>query len=293
MAYTYYTVTKQDETAIVEAMVVFSSILQPAGPVARQELDLIITAMLLMLIVVIPVFILTAFISWRYREGNSKAAYRPDWDHSRLAESIWWGFPLVIILILSVITWDSTHKLDQFRPLAAQSKPLKIQVVALEWKWLFIYPEQNIATVNTLHFPEKTPLDFEITADAPMNSFWIPRLGGQIYAMAGMSTRLHLMADQPGNYRGSSANLSGRGFAGMNFTATAESEHDFKKWVNTAKQSPETLNNEAYSKLLAPSVNNKPSHYSSASANLYHKILSKYTPHSHRLAPAQEGYNGL
>lgn len=274
-------------------MVVFSSILQPAGPVARDELDLMFTAMWLMLIVVIPVFILTAFIGWRYREGNTKANYRPDWDHNRLAESIWWGFPLVIILILSVITWNSSHRLDPFQPLAAETAPMKVQVVALDWKWLFIYPEQNIATVNTLHIPDKTPIAFEITADAPMNSFWIPRLGGQIYAMAGMSTHLHLMADQPGTYRGSSANLSGRGFAGMNFITTAESKPNFKAWVNEVKQSPQNLNSDQYAKLAAPSENDIPTHYSSVTPQLYDKIIMKYVPSGHHMGAPAGDYSSL
>ena len=239
-------------------MVVFSAIFHPAGPVAQQEWDLILMSFMLMLVVIIPVFILTAGIAWRYREGNTKASYRPDWDHSRLAESVWWGFPLTLITILSVITWNSTHHLDPFRPLASTTAPLTIQVVALEWKWLFIYPEQNIATVNTVHFPEDTPVRFEITADAPMNSFWIPSLGGQIYAMAGMSTQLQLLSDKPGSYRGSSANLSGRGFAGMHFQAIAEREYDFKQWVNQTKLSPQRLSQVSYDKLAVPTQNNPP-----------------------------------
>lgn len=271
-------------------MVVFSSILQPAGPVAKQELDLIITATWLMLIVVIPVFLLTAWIGWRYRAGNTKAAYAPDWDHNRLAESVWWGFPLLIILILSVVTWQSTHQLDPFRPLGAQATPLKVQVIAMEWKWLFIYPEQNIAAVNTLHIPADRPIDFEITADAPMNSFWIPRLGGQIYAMAGMSTQLHLMADQPGTYYGSSANLSGEGFAGMRFKVVAESDQAFKHWANDVKQTPSPLQYQSYYDLSTPSKNNPPSYYSSVIPGLYHNVVMSYAPHSQH---GMEGYTAL
>jgi len=189
------------------------AVLDPKGVIATQQRDLMKKVLLLMFIVTIPVFALTAFIVWRYREGKD-AAYKPDWDHNRLAETIWWGIPLVIILLISGLTWTSSHKLDPFRKIeASNSEPIKIQVVALDWKWLFIYPKYNIATVNMAQIPEDTPIDFEVTADAPMNSFWIPQLGGQIYAMSGMATHLNLMADQPGEYRGSSANLSGEGFA--------------------------------------------------------------------------------
>lgn len=282
--------------AIVETMVVFNSILQPAGPVARQELDLILTATWLMLIVVIPVFLLTAWISWRYRAGNQKATYTPDWDHSRLAESIWWGFPLLIILILSVVTWQSTHQLDPFRPLNtantanAQAAPLKVQVIALEWKWLFIYPEQNVATVNMLHIPVDTPVDFEITADAPMNSFWIPSLGGQIYAMAGMSTQLHLLAEKPGIYNGSSANLSGEGFAGMQFKVVAEPDQAFRQWTAEIKHAALPLDWQIYANLAAPSKDNQTAYYAPVTHGLYHGVVMRYTPHGHH---ASEEYTAL
>ncbi len=251
------------------------SVLDPGGVVAARERDLIITAVALGLLVVIPVFIMTFGIVWKYRDGRG-ARYTPDWDHNVIAESIWWGLPCLIILLLSVITWNSSHQLDPFKPLASTVKPITIQVVALPWKWLFIYPQQNIATVNYLQFPEQTPVRFEITADAPMNSFWIPRLGGQIYAMAGMSTELHLMADGPGSYRGSSANLSGRGFAGMKFIAQSTSSQDFSTWIDNVKQSPQILDLPAYNKLSRPSENNKPASYAYSDPALYDSIIQKY-----------------
>jgi cytochrome o ubiquinol oxidase subunit 2 len=189
------------------------SVLNPKGIVALKEYRLIIISTLMMLIVVVPVFFMTVFFAWKYRADNTKAKYKPDEDQNHLAEVVWWGVPFLIIAVLGVITWKSCFELDPFTPLKMNTKPLKIQVIALRWKWLFIYPEQKIATVNFFQFPEKTPINFEITSDAPMNSFWLPELGGQIYAMPGMSTKLHLIADTEGSYRGSSANISGTGFS--------------------------------------------------------------------------------
>lgn len=253
-----------------------SAVLNPKGIIALEERNLMITAILLMLIVVIPVLLLTFFICLRYRATNKLATYRPDWDHSMLAEIIWWGFPCVIILILSVITWKSSHALDPFKPLTSAVKPITIQAVALDWKWLFIYPEQNIATVNYIQFPVNTPINFEITADAPMNSFWIPQLGGQIYAMPGMKTKLHLIADEVGSYRGSSANLSGEGFAGMYFMAKAVTQADFEAWLQSVKQAAAPLGLAEYRQLAAPSEYNPEASYLLKAADLYDQIVMKY-----------------
>ena len=195
------------------------AVLDPKGFIAFEERDLLYITALLMLTVVVPVLVLAVVICWKYRAGNKKAKYEPEWDKSWALELVWWGFPCIIVALLSVLTVKSCLDLDPFKPLESDVKPLKIQVVALQWKWLFIYPEQKIATINFVQFPEKTPINFELTADAPMNSFWIPQLGGQIYAMPGMSTKLHLIANEAGSYRGSSSNISGNGFAGMIFTA--------------------------------------------------------------------------
>ncbi len=166
------------------------ALLDPKGVVAQKERDLMVVAGLMTLVVVVPVFLLTFGIAWRYRATNTKAKYTPNWDHNIVLETIWWTVPTLLILILGGIIWKSSHELDPFKPLASTNEPMIIQVVALDWKWLFIYPDQQIATVNYVEFPENTPVQFHITADAPMNSFWIPQLGGQIYAMAGMSTQL-------------------------------------------------------------------------------------------------------
>lgn len=252
------------------------SVLDPKGSIGEQERQLIVFALLLSVIVVLPVFIMLFLFAWRYRESNpKKVKYSPDWDHNIFIETVWWLVPSILILILSIVAWNSSHKLDPFKPLAGD-KPLTIQVVALDWKWLFIYPEQNIATVNYVQFPVDRPVTFNITADAPMNSFWIPQLGGQIYAMPGMATQLHLKAGSAGSFRGSSANISGRGFAGMTFTAKASSQQDFNNWVKSAKKSPNHLSFKAYNQLAKPSLNNPASYYASTTPKLYDIIIMKY-----------------
>ncbi len=226
--------------------------------------------------VLIPALVLTVVIAYRYRESNKKATYRPDWEYSLLAESIWWGLPFIIVSILSVIVWRSSHELNPYEPLKSDVKPIVIQVVALQWKWLFIYPEQGIASLNVVQFPEKTPINFHITADAPMNSFWIPQLGGQIYAMPGMSTQLHLIANEVGSYRGSSANISGRGFAGMTFKANSLTQDDFDSWVTSAQRSPNHLGFTEYNTLIPASENNPVVIYQLDDTGLYDDIVMKY-----------------
>ncbi len=252
------------------------AVLNPKGTIAEQQRNLIVATVLMSLAVIIPVFAMTFGIAWKYRAGNTKAKYTPDWDHNRLAEFIWWAVPFAAIMVLAVITWITSHDLDPYKPLQSNVKPIKIQVVALQWKWLFIYPEQNIATVNFVQFPEDTPVNFEITSDAPMNSFWIPQLGGQVYAMAGMSTQLHLMADDPGSFRGSSANLSGAGFAGMNFTAKASSAAEFDEWVKTVKKTSSHLSLANYDELAEPSKDQPVTYYASSDAALYDTVIMRY-----------------
>ncbi len=253
-------------------------VLEPRGPVARQEFDLLMTGLALSLVVVVPVFSLLFAFAWKYREGNRKAKYSPDMDGNRIAETVWWIVPSILILIISILTWNSSHQLDPYKPLTSTKPQMTIQVVALDWKWLFIYPEQNIASVNFVQFPKDTPVDFEITADAPMNSFWLPQLGGQIYAMPGMATQLHLMASQEGTYNGSSANISGSGFAGMAFKAKSSSDGDFDKWVRSVKNSGSDLSMQAYDKLAEPSSYNPVTYYASAQSGLYDSVIMKYMP---------------
>lgn len=269
------------------------AVLQPAGIVGQKEKHLMVLATLMCLIVVVPVFAMTIYISLKYRAGNKSAKYHPNWDHSLKIESVWWGIPLAIITILAVVAWNSSHELDPFRSLDSANRPLPVQVVALDWKWLFIYPEQEISTVNYLEIPVNRPVDFQITADAPMNSFWIPQLGGQIYAMSGMSTQLHLMADEPGEYTGRSANISGRGFAGMQFKTMAVSEADFSGWVDKVKSSPNTLNVDDYSKLAQESENNPVAYYSSTADNLFDDIIMKYMMPGHQMGSPSDNSNHM
>jgi len=213
------------------------TLLDPKGQVGLDERNLIITATLLMLLVVVPVIVMTFAFAWKYRASNTSATYAPKWSHSTKIEIAVWLVPILIIIALGYITYKSTHALDPYRPLESDVKPVNIQVVALDWKWLFIYPDLGIATVNEIRFPEHTPLNFRITSDAVMNSFFIPALGGQIYAMAGMQTRLHLIANQKAEMEGISANYSGAGFTGMKFKAISTSQEDLSP---TAHREAET-----------------------------------------------------
>ncbi|MCF6807833.1 ubiquinol oxidase subunit II [Thiotrichales bacterium 19S9-12] len=267
--------------------------MHPKGLVAAEEKELFIIATLLMLIVVIPVIVLTLLIAWRYRASNTKATYKPNWAHSTILEVVWWTIPIIIIAILAVITWITTHKLDPYRTLDTKdkNKPLVVQVVALDWKWLFIYPEQNIATVNYLQIPTHRQVEFKITADAPMSSFIIPQIGGQIYAMAGMQTRLHLIAEHPGIYSGFNANYTGKGFAGMKFNAKATSQAQFDQWVSKVKRANNRLTHQAYMQLAKPTIDAPVTYYSSVMPKLYHDIMMKFMMPSSRMiekAPKKE-----
>lgn len=252
------------------------AVLEPKGLISGQERDLIVTCSLLMLVVVVPVLILTFVFAWKYRESNEKSKHTPDWEHNYIAEMCWWGVPFVIIVILAVITWKTSHELNPFKPIITEKKPVEIQAVALNWKWLFIYPEQGIATINFVQFPEKTPINFEITADAPMNSFWIPQLGGQIYAMPSMRSKLYLLANERGSYSGRSSNISGKGFAGMVFTAKSTSDEEFNEWVDSVSGSAKSLNMESYDELVKPSEYDPVSYYILSDKDLFNKIIMKY-----------------
>ncbi len=253
------------------------AVFNPKGTIAMQERNLIGMSIALMLIIVIPVYVLLFTFALKYRAGNTKAEYNPDSKTNLKQELLWWILPFIIVIFLGTLTWKKTHELDPFKPLDYNIKPLTIQVVALRWKWLFIYPDQNIATVNFIEFPEHIPIHFELTADdAPMNSFWIPQLSGQIYAMSGMSTQLNLMADETGEFRGSAAEISGPGFAGMNFIAKSSVQNEFDQWVAGVRQSGNVLSAEEYNKLLIPSENNPPAYFVSPEKDLYNTIINKY-----------------
>lgn len=265
-------------------------VLEPRGSVGEQQRNLIVFVLASSLLIIIPVYAMLFGFAWRYREGNrKKARYSPELAGNRWAEAVWWLIPGAMIAILSVITWNTSHALDPWRPLASRGKPLSIQVVALQWKWLFIYPDQHVASVNFFEVPVGTPVTFHVTADAPMNSFWIPQLGGQIYAMPGMSTQLHLMADQAGDYHGWSANISGDGFARMTFTARADSPADFAAWAKRAGAAKTHLDVAAYDRLAKPGES-PVAYYSSPQSDLYDRIVMKYLVPSNANGP---GYKVL
>ncbi len=252
------------------------ALLDPKGLVGLSERTLMLHAVEFMLIVAVPVYILIFFFAWWYRAGNTKATYKPDWEHAKVDELIWWAIPFEIVLILGALTWTSTHQLDPRAPLEGPT-PIVIQVVALDWKWLFIYPEENIATVNYVAVPVGRPVRFDVTADAPMNSFWIPRLGGQIYAMTGMVNSLNLVANEAGTYPGVSANYSGEGFAKMKFTAEALPEEVFHSWIVRARASSRILTHDEYTLLRERSVMDEPLYYAEVEQNLYNTIVTQFT----------------
>lgn len=256
-----------------------SVLMDPKGQVGEAERRLILTAFGLMLIVVIPVIVMTLLFARRYRRGNKEAGYSPDWAHSNVIEVIVWFIPCVIIVFLAVLTWHTSHSLDPHKPLDPDdgTEPMVIQAVSLDWKWLFIYPEQGIATVNEVVFPVDVPVHFRVTSGSVMNSFMIPRLGSQIYAMAGMDNDVHLIADEQGTYWGRSTNYSGAGFSEMIFEARATSRQDFDAWVEKVQGSSDTLAfPDGYQALAEPSVDHPVEYFSNVSPNLYGKIIQSF-----------------
>lgn len=252
------------------------ALFEPSGFIADEQHRIFILAVCLSLFGLVPVFSFATFVAIKYRAGNTQNDYRPDWNKNYIISAAWWLFLATIIAIFAVVAWDTTHQYDPFEPIKSNVKPINIQVVALRWKWLFIYPDQNIATVNEMAFPEKTPVVFHLTADAPMNSFWIPQLVGQVYAMSGMETTLNMMADHTGTYQGSAAEISGAGFADMRFKAKSMTDQDFESWVQTVKQSPTTLNLQVYNQLAQPSEHTPVTYFGSRDVSLYDTIMMKY-----------------
>ena len=262
-----------------------SVVLQPSGDIAAQQRDLLVISTLLMLLIIIPVMYLIITFAWKYRASNTEAEYEPEWDHSTKLELVIWACPLLIIICLGALTWMGTHLLDPYRPLnrlddkrfvAEAVKPLDVQVVALDWKWLFIYPEYGIATVNQMAAPVDRPINFKITASSVMNAFYVPALSGMIYAMPGMETKLHAVINRPGDYQGISANYSGAGFSHMKFRFLGMTDDEFAKWVETVKASTTPLDRELYlTKLEVPTENEPVAYYGTVAKDLYPAILNK------------------
>ena len=255
-------------------------VLKPSGYIATQQAQLLVISTVLMLLIIVPVIVLTLVFAWRYRASNTDALYEPDWDHSIQLELVIWSAPLLIIIALGALTWIGTHTLNPYRPLDARSatpgvEPLDVQVVALDWKWLFIYPKQGIAVVNELAAPVDVPVRFSITSSSVMNSFFIPALAGQIYAMPTMETKLHAVINQPGEYEGFSANYSGAGFSGMHFKFHGMSAADFESWVQKAKAGGQALSRDAYLQLEKPSEREPVRAYGTVAAGLFDAVVNR------------------
>ncbi len=250
----------------------------PKGAVGAAELRVIVEVFALMLVVVVPVLVMTFWFAWKYRESNEDASYAPKWNRSRTIEWIVWLVPSVLIAALSVIVWNSTHQLDPYKPLDAAVKPVRVEVIALDWKWLFIYPDRKVAAVNQVVFPANVPVSFRVTSDTVMTSFFIPRLGSQIYAMAGMQTRLNLIAHETGAYAGQNQQFSGLGYSDMNFEALAVTPEEFEKWVQKAGQSTDTLDLVRYEQLGEPGVQVPVSYFSPVRSGLFDHVMGKYAP---------------
>jgi cytochrome o ubiquinol oxidase subunit 2 len=263
-----------------------SPVMEPNGPITLSERDLLFKGVAIMMIVIIPVWLMAALFLWRYRGTNRSARYTPNLAYYWPVEILIWGVPAVIIVWLGIHLWHNTYKLDPYSAIDPSVKPLKVEAVAQDWKWLFIYPEQNIAAVNELVLPVNTPVSIEITSDTVMNSLLIPALAGQIYAMAGMRSELHLLSDKPGKFWGRNAQFSGTGFANQQFRVIAGSKEDFDAWVDKAKQSSDTLDAATYEKLAEPSQKVPVTYYSSVEPNLFDKIIAKYARNDAELRPS-------
>jgi cytochrome o ubiquinol oxidase subunit 2 len=257
-----------------------SAVLDPKGPIALAERDLLRDAFYVMMLVIVPVIVLTLLFAWRYRASNTRVTYAPKWAESARLDAIVWLIPALIVVAVAVLLWRSTHKLDPYREIASSTPPLDVQVVAQDWKWLFIYPEQGIATVNQLAIPNGRPVSLRITSDTVMNSFYVPQLAGQIYAMAGMQTRLQLLADQPGKFVGRNSMYSGGGFSDQHFEVVSLAPADFDAWVAKAKQAPGKLDAASYTALAAKSRSNPIAYYSAVEPKLFDSIIMKYI-HAH------------
>ena len=254
------------------------AVLNPKGPIGDGNATLLVDSVAIMLVIVVPTIIATLAIAWWFRSSNGRAFYLPDWEYSGQLELIVWAIPLLTIMLLGGVTWIGAHDLDPAKPLVSKEEPLNIQVVSLDWKWLFIYPDQGLASVNALTIPSGTPISFELTSSGVMNSFFVPQLGSQIYTMAGMVTHLQLQADAPGTYPGFSAQFSGDGFADMNFAVHAVPPDQFAQWAASTQSTGPTLDAQAYTALVAPSEAVAPFTYRSVAPDLFQTIVSPDMP---------------
>lgn len=246
-----------------------------AGPVADETRSLFVNVCTILLFVAAPVLILTPIFAWHYRLTNTKSAYRPQWGFNWPLEGLIWIPPVLIFVLLSVLLWRATHRLDPYRPLVAANPPVEVQVVALDWKWLFIYPEAGVASVNELVFPADRPVHLSLTSGTVMQSFFVPKLGGQIYAMNGMTTQLNLAAAEPGRFRGENTQFNGMGFQNQKFQVLAQTGDDYRAWLARAKASGKTLDMAAFKALSVRSVQAEPSQYGAVTPDLFTSILTR------------------
>jgi cytochrome o ubiquinol oxidase subunit 2 len=263
-------------------------VLDPKGPVAEAERQILFNSLGIMLAIVIPTILATLGVAFWFRSSNRRARYLPDFEYSGRLEMLVWSIPVMTVFLVGGVAWVGAYDLDPPKPIASDVKPVRVQVVSLDWKWLFIYPDQGIASVNQLTIPAGTPVSFELTSSGVMNSFWVPQLGGQIYTMAGMVTRLHLQADHPGTSRGLSANFSGDGFATMRFNVDAVPVESFAQWVDATRNAGPLLDAQAYADLAKPSSAVPPFTYRAVAPNLFDGILNAgmHMDHASRPAPA-------
>jgi len=247
-------------------------VLDPQGPIAAAERQIMFNATGIMLAIVIPTILATLGVAFWFRSSNTRARYLPEFENSGRLELLIWSIPIMTVILVGGVAWVGSYDLDPRKPIASEAKPVQVQVVSLDWKWLFIYPEQGIATVNQLTVPAGTPVHFELTSSGVMNSFFVPQLGSQIYTMPGMVTHLYLQADRPGSYRGLSANFSGEGFSDMRFTVHAVGSEDFSRWVDSVRSAGPVLDAEVYSDLAKPSVAVAPSSFRAVAPDLFNGI---------------------
>lgn len=255
-------------------------ILDPVGPVASAEKQILINSTAIMLAIIIPTMIATVAFAWWFRRGNTKAEYRPDWEYSGAIEMVVWAIPALTIMLLGGIAWIGSHDLEPSKPLDSPVQPLNVDVVSLDWKWLFIYPDQGVATVNQLVVPAGRPVNFRLTSATVWNSFFVPQMGTMIYTMPRMTTRLNLQADRPGVYEGLSSHFSGDGFPGMQFRVQAVAPQQFAAWAQGARGKGIALDGSAYAELSKPSSYVKPMTYGAVAPGLFDAIVANRAPQS-------------
>ena len=255
-----------------------TSIMRPAGPVGEQNRLILLNALSIMLIIVVPTMLATLAFAWWFRAGNSRARYRPDWAYSGRIEAIVWAIPIITILFLGGVIWVGSHQLDPARPLPYRKPALEVQVIALDWKWLFIYPSQGVASVNQLVVPLDRPVHFRLTSASVMTSFFVPRLGSQIYVMNGMATQLNLQANRPGAYFGTAAQFSGDGFSDMQFLVHAVPAKAFALWVENTRGHGPALDRRSYASLARQSQAVLPYNYGTVDSRLFDAVVRQTIP---------------